>query len=65
MGNSPHRSFEQITRNDLVKLAEFAMADFAGLFKAQPYSAAYKGRMRLLCLCQGAARHFLYADRGQ
>jgi hypothetical protein len=64
MGNSPHRSFEQITCEDLARLAELALADFAALFKAQPYSAAYNGRMRLLCLCQGAARHFLYGDRG-
>jgi len=64
MGDSTHRSFEQITRDDLARLAQIARADFADLCQRQEYSLPYADRLGLLCLCQGAARHYVYGDRG-
>ncbi len=64
MSNSPHRSFEKITRDDLARLAQIARADFADLCQRQEYSSPYADRLRLLCLCQGAARHYVHGDRG-
>ncbi len=64
MSNSPHRSFEPITENDLPKLAQLALANFGALIDAQPYSRQYRGRLRLLCLCQGGAQHYVYGDQG-
>ncbi len=60
----PHRSFERITRDDLVRLAELALQDFEQLYARSEYSRPYKARLRLICLCQGSARHFLHGDRG-
>jgi len=64
MSNSPHRSFEKITRDDLAHLAQVARADFADLCQRKEYSRPYLDRLRLLCLCQGAARHYVHGDRG-
>lgn len=64
MSNSPHRSYKRITRNDLVRLAQISHDDFADLCRRQKYSHRYKGRLRLICLCQGAARHYVHHDRG-
>jgi hypothetical protein len=64
MSNSPHRSFERITRTDLARLAEIALEDFADLCRRQKYTHRYANRLRLICLCQGAARHYVYHDRG-
>jgi hypothetical protein len=64
VSNSPHRSFARITRTDLARLAEIALDDFADLCERQKYSRRYAGRLRLICLCQGAARHYVHHDRG-
>lgn len=64
MSTSPHRSFEKITQDDLARLASIARVDFAELFQRQEYSRPYEDRLRLLCLCQGAARHYVHGDRG-
>ena len=64
MSTSPHRSFERITRDDLVRLVELALQDFEQLYARSEYSRPYKARLRLICLCQGSARHFLHGDRG-
>lgn len=64
MSNSPHRSFEKITRDDLARLAQIARTDFADLCRRQDYSRPYEDRLRLICLCQGAARHYVHGDRG-
>jgi hypothetical protein len=64
LSNSPHRSFARITRNDLSRLAQIAFNDFANLCERQKYSRRYAGRLRLICLCQGAARHYVHHDRG-
>ncbi len=62
MSNSPHRSLEKITRDDLARLALIARADFADLCQRQEYARPYVDRLRLLCLCQGAARHYVRGD---
>jgi hypothetical protein len=64
MSNSPHRSFARIAPNDLARLAQIALDDFADLCQRQKYSGRYAGRLRLICLCQGAARHYVHHDRG-
>ena len=64
MSNSPHRSFEKIETADLARLADLAVADFNALFDRRPLSGVYRGRCFLICLCQGAAQHFLHHDRG-
>jgi hypothetical protein len=64
VSDSPNRSFEQITAGDLAKLSVLARAEFKELFERHPYSLAYADRLRLICLCQGAARHFVHRDHG-
>ncbi len=64
MSNSPHRSFARITPDDLARLAQIALDDFADLCQRQEYSRQYTDRLRLICLCQGAARHYVHHDRG-
>jgi hypothetical protein len=64
VSNSPHRSFERITTNDLARLAQIAFDDFADLCQRKEYCRRYADRLRLICLCQGAARHYVHHDRG-
>lgn len=64
MSESPHRSFARITRNDLARLAQIALDDFSDLCRRQKYTRRYADRLRLICLCQGAARHYVHGDRG-
>lgn len=65
MSNSPNRSFERIKPGDLRRLTDMAADDLDGLFRRNPQlGACYSDRRLLLCLCQGAARHFVYRDRG-
>ena len=64
MSNSPHRSFARITPNDLARLAQIALDDFAVLCRRHKYSRRCADRLRLICLCQGAARHYVHHDRG-
>jgi hypothetical protein len=64
VSNSPHRSFARITPNDLARLAQIAFDDLADLCGRQKYSRRYADRLRLICLCQGAARHYVHGDRG-
>ena len=64
MSNSPHRSFARIIPSDLARLAQIALDDFADLCQRQEYSRRYADRLRLICLCQGAARHYVHGDRG-
>ena len=63
MSNSPHRSFERIRRRDLERLAELANADFDALFR-RAVSGVYAGRCFLMCLCQGAAEHYVRGEHG-
>jgi hypothetical protein len=64
VSNSPHRSFARVTSNDLARLAQIAFDDFSDLCQRQKYSRRYADRLRLICLCQGAARHYVHHDRG-
>jgi hypothetical protein len=64
LSNSSHRSYKRITRSDLARLAQIALDDFEELCRRQKYSRRYADRLRLICLCQGAARHYGYRDRG-
>ena len=54
------RSFDLIIRDDLRRLSDVALANLSGLFTRRPETAAlYESRLLLLCLCQGAAEHFV------
>ncbi len=65
MSDSPNRSFERIEIDDLRRLVEKAQGDLDSLFKRKPpASGVYEGRCVLLCLCQGAALHFVRGERG-
>jgi hypothetical protein len=64
VSNSPHRSFERITPNDLARLGQIAVDDFADLCQRKEYCRPYANRLRLICLCQGAARHYVHHDHG-
>jgi len=64
VSDSPHRSFKRITLDDLATLAQIARDDFTDLFRRKEKSRRYADRLRLICLCQGAARHYVYGDRG-
>jgi hypothetical protein len=64
VSNSPHRSFARITRTDLARLAQIAHDDLVDLCRRQKYSRRYADRLRLICLCQGAARHYVRQDGG-
>ena len=59
-----YRSFEKIKRTDLARLADLALGDLRGQFKRNPRSRVYEKRLMLLCLCQGAAQHYVDGDRG-
>lgn len=65
MSKSPrrYRSFEKIETADLARLSKLAMDDLKGYFERKPDSR-YANRLKLLCLCQGAAQHYVYRDRG-
>ena len=65
MASKPRRSYAQITKADLRKLAEIARADNADFFARNELAHRYY-RKRLLCiaLCQGAALHYLDGRNG-
>jgi len=64
MGSSTHRSFERIEPADLRYLVHLACDDFEDLFRRRTGTGIYMGRCALICLCQGAAQHFVHGDRG-
>ena len=64
MNNSRCRSFAHITEHDLARLAQIGVYDFADLCRRKEHCRPYAGRLGVICLCRGAARHYIYGDRG-
>jgi hypothetical protein len=62
LSHSKNRSFERITLDDLGHLAQLALNDFKGFFARNP-EHPYKGQLRLICLLQTAAKHFVDPDK--
>ena len=59
------RSWETIREHHLRRLAEMAVGDLEDFFQRYPdTSSRYRDRLILICLCQGAAGHFVHRDRG-
>jgi hypothetical protein len=64
MSNSANRSFERITAGDLRRLSTLALADSGGLFQRYERWRPYRSRLMLICLCQGAAVHYVTPQKG-
>ena len=62
MSDRGGRSFEKITRSDLGRLAQLALTNFEAFFARNPRHP-YFGRLRLICLLQTAAKHYVEPDR--
>ena len=62
MSDSANRSFERITRGDLMQLAQLALGNFDDFFARNP-EHAYHGQLRLICLLQTAAKHYVDPDQ--
>lgn len=59
------RSWEPLETHHLRVLAKIAISDLENFFQRCPkIGDLYRNRLKLLCLCQGSARHFVYQDRG-
>jgi hypothetical protein len=59
------RSFETISRDDLVRLAAIERRDRADRFSRKPeWKELYAERLLCVALCQGAAKHFLNGSTG-
>ena len=59
------RSFESLNIDDLRRLSELALRDLNHLFtRKQETGERYKNRLMLICLCQGAAEHFIRPENG-
>jgi hypothetical protein len=58
------RSYERITREDLVRLARIARLDREELFARKPRYRALGERLICVALCQGAALHFVDDENG-
>jgi hypothetical protein len=62
MSNRANRSFEIITHDDLKRLGQLALSNFEDFFRRNP-GHRYMGRLRLICLLQTAAKHFVEPDK--
>jgi hypothetical protein len=62
MSDNANRSFELITLDDLARLAQLALANFEAFFVRNP-THPYKGKLRLICLIQTAAKHYVDPDK--
>ena len=59
------RSWEKIEQHHLRRLAEIAIGDLEDFFQRYPgHGGRYRDLLMLICLCQGAAGHFVHRDRG-
>lgn len=59
------RTFEQLTKADLDRLASIALDDLQDLFtRRRDTGKLYQDRLLMLCLCQGGAKHFVRQDHG-
>jgi hypothetical protein len=56
-----NRSFEIITRDDLERLGQLALSNFDDFFRRNP-DHPYLARLRLICLLQTAAKHYVEPD---
>jgi hypothetical protein len=63
MSTARHRSSAKITGRDLRHLAELARSDFDCFFRRYKQWRPYSCRLLLICLCQGAARHYVKPTR--
>lgn len=64
-GHVEARSFELLDLEDLRRLSRVALSDLNDFFARCPKTGAlYGNRLLLLCLCQGAAEHFVRPGRG-
>jgi hypothetical protein len=65
MSKSPHRSFAKIRKTDLARLVPLAKKCLDEMLKRSETGQYYSAnRVLMACLCQGAAQHFVYVDRG-
>jgi hypothetical protein len=65
MSQASEYSFEKITKADLARLAKLALTDLESLFIRHPHtSGLYQDRLLALCLCQGAADHYVNREHG-
>ncbi len=62
MSHSANRSFERITTGDLARLAQLASRNFEEFFARNP-GHAYRKQLRLICLLQTAAKHYVDPDQ--
>lgn len=53
------RSYERLTMHDLEQLKELALKEHEEFFKRNPHLKSYYNSLIGMCLCQGAASHYL------
>ncbi len=58
------RSKEKITKHDLRKLLRLARGDIDDFFDRKIIYRKYKGKEKLVALCQGAALHHIDGKNG-
>ena len=60
-----NRSYFSLTINDLKKLKKLALKEHEEFFKRNPHlKSAYYNSLIGICLCQGAASHYLNPSVG-
>jgi hypothetical protein len=65
MGNRPSRSYKRLTSIDLRNLQGLGIEENKAFFRRNPHlKAAYGNALIAICLCQGAASHFLNPSVG-
>lgn len=66
MSHTDERSYERIEPSDLDRLVHLAHEDLEGLYsrRSETTGKRYRDRLILMCLCQGAAQHYLDGKNG-